>query len=85
MIGRYIVADPEICHGTPTIRGTRIMVWQVLEQIARGTDWETISDRWRGKVSRDAVEEVARLGVQAFNDHYHDYEVPEYVLERVSA
>jgi uncharacterized protein (DUF433 family) len=26
MIGRYIVADPEICHGQPTFRGTRILV-----------------------------------------------------------
>jgi hypothetical protein len=25
-LGRYIVADPEICHGKPTFVGTRIMV-----------------------------------------------------------
>jgi uncharacterized protein (DUF433 family) len=23
MIGRYVVADPAICHGQPTFRGTR--------------------------------------------------------------
>jgi hypothetical protein len=23
-IGRYIVTDPNICHGKPTFRGTRI-------------------------------------------------------------
>jgi hypothetical protein len=34
MIGRYIVADPEICHGQPTFRGTRILVADVMEQVA---------------------------------------------------
>jgi uncharacterized protein (DUF433 family) len=26
LLGRYIVTDPQICHGQPTFRGTRIMV-----------------------------------------------------------
>ena len=42
LLGRYIVADPEICHGKPTFRGTRIMVWQVLEMVAEGMAWESI-------------------------------------------
>ncbi len=32
-INKYIVADTEICHGKPTFKGTRVMVWQVLEMI----------------------------------------------------
>lgn len=35
-INKYIVADPQICHGKPTFKGTRIMVWQVLEMLAQG-------------------------------------------------
>ena len=35
-MGRFIVADPDICHGKPTFNGTRIMVAQVLEQVASG-------------------------------------------------
>ena len=27
LMGRYIVADPRICHGKPTFRGTRVFVW----------------------------------------------------------
>ena len=42
LLGRYIVTDPQICHGQPTFRGTRIMVKQVLEQVASGMAWEAI-------------------------------------------
>ena len=39
-LGQHIVADPEICHGQPTFRGTRIRVAQVLKQVAQGMDWD---------------------------------------------
>ncbi|MEK6826733.1 MAG: DUF433 domain-containing protein [Nanoarchaeota archaeon] len=35
-INKYIVADSEICHGKPTFKGTRVMVWQVLEMLEGG-------------------------------------------------
>jgi uncharacterized protein (DUF433 family) len=69
MIGRYIVTDPEICHGKPTFRGTRIMVWQVLEQVANGMAWETIEEEWRGKVTKDAIAEAVRLASLAIIEH----------------
>lgn len=43
-INPYIVADSEICHGKPTFKGTRIMVWQVLEMLAAGETVEEILD-----------------------------------------
>jgi len=73
MIGRYIVTDPEICHGKPTFRGTRIMVWQVLEQVASGMAWETIEEEWRGKVTKNAIAEAVRLASQAFVEHANEY------------
>jgi len=36
-INKHIVADSAICHGKPTFKGTRIMVWQVLEMLQGGT------------------------------------------------
>src|SRR5437870_3773225 len=36
LIGRHIVTDPRICHGKPTFRGTRVLVSDVLEQVAIG-------------------------------------------------
>ena len=35
-INDYIVADTEICHGKPTFKGTRVMVWQILEMLEDG-------------------------------------------------
>ena len=85
MIGRFVVADPTICHGEPTFRGTRILVADVLEQVAAGVAWETIVEEWRGNVSSDAIAEAVRLASQAFRDHSAEYTAPEYVLERAQA
>jgi len=41
-INEYIVADSEICHGKPTFKGTRIMVWQVLEMLESGASIDEI-------------------------------------------
>jgi uncharacterized protein (DUF433 family) len=43
-INKYIVADSNICHGKPTFKGTRIMVWQVLELLEAGVPVEKILD-----------------------------------------
>jgi uncharacterized protein (DUF433 family) len=79
LIGRFIVVDPSVCHGQPTFRGTRILVSDVLEQVASGMAWETIVDEWRGDVSKDAIAEAVRLASQAFLDHSGQYIAHEYV------
>jgi uncharacterized protein (DUF433 family) len=60
-LGRWIVADPAICHGKPTFRNTRIMVWQVLEMAADGMDLVSIEEQWSGKITKDAVAEALQL------------------------
>src|SRR5438128_1165213 len=42
-LGRHVVADSKICGGQPTFKGTRIMVWIILEQLARGMSWRRSS------------------------------------------
>ena len=61
VLGRYIVADPDICHGAPTFKGTRIFVKHVLEQVVQGMAWESITEAWHGKVSKEAIAEAIRL------------------------
>ena len=60
-----IVADPAICHGKPTFRGTRILVADVLEQVASGMAWDGIVDEWRGALTRDGIAEAVRLAREA--------------------
>ena len=74
-LGRHIIANPEICHGKPTFRGTWILVSDVLEQVAEGLAWETIIEEWRGDVTREAIAEAVSLARQALLEH-----VGEYVL-----
>jgi uncharacterized protein (DUF433 family) len=66
LLGRYIIADPEICHGKPTFRGTRVMVTQVLKQVAKGMAWDTITAEWRGDVSKEAIAEAVALAAKTF-------------------
>lgn len=63
--GEYIVADPRICHGKLTFRGTRILVHIVLEQVARGMDWDEIVSEWRGDVSKAAIADAVMLAGSA--------------------
>lgn len=60
-LGRHIVADPEICGGQPTFKGTRIMVWIVLEQLEDGLSWDEIIGEWSGKVPKEAIAEAIAI------------------------
>ncbi len=68
-LGKHIVADPQICHGKPTFKGTRIMVWQVLDDVAEGRSWDWICKvRWGGRIPITAVSEAVRLAQKALLD-----------------
>ena len=41
-VSEYIVVDPDICNGKPTVKGTRITVQTVLEFLAVGESLESI-------------------------------------------
>jgi len=73
LIGRYIVTDPGICHGKPTFRRTRVLVADVLEQIAGGMAWETVIQEWHGSISREAIAEALQLATRALLEHVDDY------------
>ena len=78
-IGRHIFIDPKICHGQPTFRGTRVLVSDVLEQVASGRAWESIIEEWHGSLTKEAIAEAVHLASQAFFEH-----LDEYILEPVS-
>lgn len=80
ILGRYIVADPEICHGKLTFRGTRIFVSDVLEMVASGIAWETIIEEWHGNITHEAIAEAVSLAKKALLEH-----ADEYALEPLAA
>ena len=71
VFGRYIVADPAICHGALTFRGTRIFVSDVLEQVEEGMDWDEIVWEWRGSVKKPAIAAAVRLARRALLNGKH--------------
>ena len=79
-MGRFIVTDPEIAHGKPTFRGTRVLVADVLEQVASGMAWETIIEEWNDSITKEAIQEAIQLASQAFIKH-----ADEFVLEPLAA
>jgi uncharacterized protein (DUF433 family) len=77
-IGRYIVADPKICHGQLTFRGTRILVADVLDQVASGMSWDRIQKEWRGSIPAQAIAEAVQLAKETFLEHADEYVPPAY-------
>lgn len=51
----YIVVDPMICHGRASIKGTRVMVSVVLDNLAVGLDVNELLTSYPS-LSREAVQ-----------------------------
>ena len=45
-VSKNIISDPSICHGKPVFKGTRIMVWQILELLENDTSEEEIFEAY---------------------------------------
>ena len=72
-IGRFLVADPKICHGKLTFRGTRILVSGVLDLVAEGMDWDEIIRQCDGSISRPAIAEAIRVAGRSIVKHADDF------------
>jgi uncharacterized protein (DUF433 family) len=71
--GKYIVADPEICHGKLTFKGTRIFVRDVVEMVAEGMDWDKIIWEWHGSINKEAISEAISLAADALDEKLKKY------------
>ncbi len=75
-LGRYVIADPLICHGKPTFVGTRILVADVLELVAQGMSWSRIIKECHGRINDEAIAEAVRLAGRVFLEHT-EHAIPE--------
>ena len=62
-----IVSDPEVCHGKPTIRGTRIMVTNVLSLLAGGYSLAAILEYYPD-LTEDDVRAAIEYASRAIDD-----------------
>ena len=65
ILGKYIITDPAIHHGSPIFIGTRIKVKDVLEAVAQAETWDSILKARRGQISKEAISEAVHLAAQA--------------------
>ncbi len=68
-VGKYIVIDPEICHGQMTFRDTRVPVDTVLVYLAKGYSVEQLLLSWP-QISRPAIQEALYLASQSLQAQY---------------
>jgi uncharacterized protein (DUF433 family) len=75
--GKYIVADPKICHGKLTFRGTRLFVTDALEMVADGMEWDDIIKELHGWITHEAIADAIRYASQAFVEKSKALQTPE--------
>lgn len=59
-----IEMDPRVCAGQPVIKGTRIPVYVILEQLADGESWESLL-RGFPELTREDIQAVLRYARDA--------------------
>jgi uncharacterized protein (DUF433 family) len=61
---RWIVADPDLLGGKPTVRDTRLSVSHILECLSVGMNLDEINESFGGGVSPEALAEVLQVAAE---------------------
>ena len=54
-MNQRISINPLVCHGKPVIRGTRILISQILGELAAGTDFDGIINEYPAITRQDIL------------------------------
>lgn len=66
-----IVFDPNICHGQPCFKGTRIMVYLVLELLEAGIPPEKIITDYYPELTKEDIQAALRYAANLIkNEEY---------------
>jgi uncharacterized protein (DUF433 family) len=63
-----ITVDPKICHGQPCIKGTRIMVYLVLELLESGIGTEQIISDYYPQLNAQDIEACLHYAASLIRD-----------------
>ena len=61
---RWIVADPDLLGGKPTLRDTRLSVSLILECLSAGMPLEEINESFASDISAEMIAEVLSVGAE---------------------
>ncbi|OIO73290.1 MAG: hypothetical protein AUJ85_08485 [Elusimicrobia bacterium CG1_02_37_114] len=64
-----IVVNPEICHGQPCFKGTRIMVYLVLELLEAGETPEQIIAEYYPKLTKDDIKAAIHYATELIKNN----------------
>lgn len=70
-----ILIDPKICHGKPVIKGTRVLVSNILSALAAGESFESIL-RDYPNISQEDI-----YGALSFGSQLSDFESFSYDVQ----
>mgnify|MGYP000845591459 CR=1 FL=1 len=59
-----ISIDPNVCHGQACVKGTRIMVWLILQYLANGDTVEDILESYPS-LNREDIQACLSYGAEA--------------------
>ena len=65
-LGEYVVRAVGVCGGRPTFKYTRIEVAGTLDRLRAGEKLDDITAGYKGRVSREAIQEAVDLAVKSF-------------------
>ena len=58
-MNEHITIDPNVCHGKPCIKGTRVMVSNILNLLAHGADVEEVLKGYPALTAEDVYAALA--------------------------
>jgi len=74
-----IVRDPEICGGAPVIKGTRVLVMDILDWIKEGKTFQEILENFP-TISRDEIREIISYAQDIISGETVIYESKEHQI-----
>lgn len=64
-----ISIDPNVCHGKPRIKGTRIMVWFIVDYLANGDSVEEVLAAYPS-LTREDVQAALAYAAEMTRERY---------------
>ena len=71
-----ISIDPNVCHGKPCIKGTRIMVWIIVDYIANGDTVEDVLAAYPS-LTREDVQAALAYAAEMTRERYVDIPIKQ--------